>query len=204
MHGQILEYDSLKGAGSITGADGERYKFKGEEWKDDVNNLVRGQPIDFIPVDGNATEIFVAASPANAPAAPRRPAATAASPAASAAPSQAAPRQPAQRQAVNHAPPHNAAAPPQPQQGEKSPIVAGLLAIFLGGLGVHKFYLGYNTEGAILLGASVVSFLLWLVAIGFLGTTAIGVVCLIEGIIYLTKSPEEFEETYVLHKKPWF
>ncbi|MDF3006034.1 MAG: hypothetical protein K0S22_2506 [Oscillospiraceae bacterium] len=31
-----------------------------------------------------------------------------------------------------------------PVIGQKSRLVAGLLGIFLGGLGVHNFYLGYN------------------------------------------------------------
>lgn len=31
---------------------------------------------------------------------------------------------------------------------DKSPVAAGLLALFLGGLGVHKFYLGYTAEGS--------------------------------------------------------
>lgn len=31
-----------------------------------------------------------------------------------------------------------------------------------------------------------------------------GVMGLIEGIIYLTKSDEEFVQTYIVNKKPWF
>ena len=34
--------------------------------------------------------------------------------------------------------------------------------------------------------------------------TIVGVVGLIEGIMYLTKSDEEFVQTYVLNKKAWF
>ena len=37
-------------------------------------------------------------------------------------------------------------------------VLAGVLAIILGSLGVHKFILGYQKEGFILLGASVVSY----------------------------------------------
>ena len=33
----------------------------------------------------------------------------------------------------------------------KDKVTAGLLALFLGGLGIHKFYLGYTTEGIIIL-----------------------------------------------------
>lgn len=37
----------------------------------------------------------------------------------------------------------------QPQGSPKSKIAAGLLGIFLGGLGIHRFYLGYTTMGII-------------------------------------------------------
>lgn len=71
-------------------------------------------------------------------------------------------------------------------------LVAGLLGIFLGGFGVHKFYLGYTKEGVIQL---VVTFV----------TCGIGsLVGLIEGILYLTKSDDEFVATYVVGKKGWF
>jgi TM2 domain-containing membrane protein YozV len=87
---------------------------------------------------------------------------------------------------------------------DKSNIAAGLLALFLGWLGIHKFYLGYNSEGVILLVSSFLSFILLIVLIGFFGLLAISVICLVEGIIYLTKSPEEFRATYVTGRKPWF
>lgn len=75
-------------------------------------------------------------------------------------------------------------------------VVAGILAIFLGSLGIHKFYLGYNKEGIILL-------LVTLISCGMLGfiTSIIG---LVEGILYLTKSDEEFESTYIIGRRPWF
>ena len=46
---------------------------------------------------------------------------------------------------------------PTPQTGAQIPgadkkILAGILGIVLGGLGVHKFILGYNQEGAIMAG----------------------------------------------------
>ena len=78
----------------------------------------------------------------------------------------------------------------------KSKLTAGLLGIFLGGLGVHKFYLGYSSPGAIMLIATVIT-----CGWGGIVTWTIG---LIEGILYLTKSDEEFTETYVDNKKEWF
>ncbi len=79
-------------------------------------------------------------------------------------------------------------------------ILAGVLAIILGGLGIHKFVLGYNQEGVILLVASlVVSFF----SFG-LFNLAIWVITLTEGIIYLSKTDSEFYFTYQENKRPWF
>lgn len=84
--------------------------------------------------------------------------------------------------------------------GENKKVLAGVLAILLGPLGVHKFILGYNKEGIILL---VVTFVLGFITCG-LGAGLTGIIGLIEGIIYLTKSDEEFYNTYQAGKKPWF
>jgi TM2 domain-containing membrane protein YozV len=86
----------------------------------------------------------------------------------------------------------------------KSPIAAGLLAIFLGGLGIHKFYLGYVGPGVALLISSAVSFFLSLVLIGFFFLFASSVFVLIEGIIYITKPEAEFQRIYVDQKRAWF
>ena len=66
-------------------------------------------------------------------------------------------------------------------EGAKSKLVAGLLAIFLGGIGIHDFYLG-NTKKAIIhiLLATVGSLLF------FLGPIASSVWALIDGIFILT------------------
>lgn len=83
-------------------------------------------------------------------------------------------------------------------------VLAGLLAIFLGSLGIHKFILGYQKEGIILLVATVVGYATSCIGIGFFILMATGAVGIIEGIIYLTKSDEEFFNTYQAGKKPWF
>ena len=88
--------------------------------------------------------------------------------------------------------------------GENKKVLAGVLAILLGSLGVHKFILGYNKEGFILLGASLISYVLTCVVIGAFILWIPGVIGLIEGIIYLTKSDEEFYNTYQVGHKPWF
>ncbi|MFB6229315.1 MAG: NINE protein [Halobacteriales archaeon] len=66
---------------------------------------------------------------------------------------------------------------------EKEKLVAGLLAILLGGLGVHKFYLGDTKMGVLYL--------------CFFWTAIPAIVGLIEGILYLTKSDAEFQRQYV-------
>lgn len=83
-------------------------------------------------------------------------------------------------------------------------ILAGILAIILGSLGVHKFILGYQKEGFILLGVTIAAYVLMCVGVGLLFVWIPGLIGLIEGIIYLTKSDEEFYNTYQAGKKPWF
>lgn len=72
-------------------------------------------------------------------------------------------------------------------------MAAGLCAIFLGGLGIHKFILGFTTAGVIMLVVSLLTcgLVMWPIS-------------LIEGIIYLTKSDEDFERIYLIGKKEWF
>ncbi len=75
-------------------------------------------------------------------------------------------------------------------------LAAGLLAIFLGSFGVHKFVLCYNTAGLIMLLVTVLT-------CGVAGFV-MGVIGIIEGVIYLTKSPDEFESIYLQNSKEWF
>lgn len=75
-------------------------------------------------------------------------------------------------------------------------LAAGLCGILIGALGIHKFILGYKKEGIIMLCVSLLScgFLAW----------AMSIVGIIEGIMYLTKSDEDFVRIYVDGQKPWF
>ncbi|MGB5170359.1 MAG: NINE protein [Eudoraea sp.] len=88
--------------------------------------------------------------------------------------------------------------------GDNKKILAGILAIVLGSLGVHKFILGYQKEGFILLGITIVGFALSCLGIGVFMVWITGLVGFIEGIIYLTKSDEDFYNTYQVGRKPWF
>ncbi len=80
--------------------------------------------------------------------------------------------------------------------GADKKIIAGICGILLGALGIHKFILGYTKEGVIMLVVSVVT-------CGF-AAPIMSIIGLIEGIIYLTKSDEEFVNIYVTNKKGWF
>ena len=80
----------------------------------------------------------------------------------------------------------------------KSRVAAGLLAIFCGILGFHKFYLGYISAGIIMF---LLTFFLWWTIVVPL---AMFLVSIIEGVMYLTKSDEEFQRIYVQSQKDWF
>lgn len=89
-----------------------------------------------------------------------------------------------------------------PQAGVlgKSHIVAGLLAIFLGCFGIHKFYLGYNSTGFVMLAVTVIGSIF---SLGLAGMV-MSVISMIEGIIYLVIGQVSFDRTYVQSKKEWF
>lgn len=86
----------------------------------------------------------------------------------------------------------------QPSQGtptQSQRVLAGVLGILLGAFGVHKFVLGYTKEGIIMLILGLLT--CW----NFPVMVLIG---LIEGIVYLTKSDEEFIAVYQKGRKGWF
>ena len=70
------------------------------------------------------------------------------------------------------------------EEAKQKKLVAAILGILLGAFGIHKFYLGYVTAGIIQI---VLSF--------FCGIG--GIIGLIEGIIYLVKTDDEFESIYI-------
>lgn len=75
---------------------------------------------------------------------------------------------------------------------------AGILGIILGEFGIHKFILGYKKEGLIMLLVSLIGGIL---VIPFLAMSIIG---LIEGILYLCASDEEFLRLHKDRSHPWF
>ncbi|MFQ5731111.1 MAG: TM2 domain-containing protein [Planctomycetaceae bacterium] len=81
-------------------------------------------------------------------------------------------------------------------QAASNKIAAGICAILIGSLGVHKFILGMTTPAVIMLLVSVLTC--------GIGAGVMSVIGIVEGIIYLTKSDEEFYQIYVVEKKEWF
>jgi TM2 domain-containing membrane protein YozV len=79
--------------------------------------------------------------------------------------------------------------------GAEKRTTAGIFAILLGGLGVHKFYLGYTTEGLITLAVTILTC--------GAGGVVMSIIGLIEGIAYLQMTDDVFVQTYINNKKGW-
>lgn len=82
---------------------------------------------------------------------------------------------------------------PSMQEFASKKIAAGVCGILLGSLGIHKFILGFNKEGIIMIVISIVT----------CGTVS-GIIGLVEGILYLTKTDQQFYDEYAIQKKGWF
>ena len=76
-------------------------------------------------------------------------------------------------------------------QVENKRVLAGVLALLLGSIGAHRFVLGDTSGGLIRLALS---------CLGGIGA----IIGIVEGIIYLTKTDEEFYQIYQVQKKAWF
>ena len=186
MNGQVLDYSVQTNSGLITGDDGNRFSFVGAEWKDQaIPN--RGMRVDFEAQGSDAVAIYRAASAPGAGGI--------------------------------------GGALEGVMGSEKTKVVAGLLGIFLGWAGVHKFYLGIKKPAIMQLVVGVGGFVLAAVVgstftamgmfgiglvigglmyvVGYIALMAAGVLGLVEGIIYLTKSDEDFQSIYVAGKKEW-
>ncbi len=186
MNGTILDYTVQTNSGLITGDDGNRYNFVGTEWKDEaIPN--RGMRVDFEAQGGDAVAIYRAMPASGAGG--------------------------------------MGAALDGVLGSERTKLVAGLLGILLGWAGAHKFYLGMKRPAMMQLavgGGGVVLALvvgnifvalgifgiglfigLLMFAVGYIALMAAGILGLVEGIIYLSKSDEEFQTIYVTGQKQW-
>ena len=186
MNGTILDYSVQTSSGLITGDDGNRYNFVGAEWKDQaIPN--RGTRVDFEAQGGDAAAVYRAMPAADAGGI--------------------------------------SGALDGVMGSERNKVVAGLLGIFLGWAGAHKFYLGNKRPammqpavggGGVVLALVVANIFvalgifgigvvigLLMFAVGYIALMAAGILGLVEGIIYLTKSDEEFQTIYVTGQKQW-
>lgn len=68
----------------------------------------------------------------------------------------------------------------------KSKLAAGLLAIFLGGLGIHNFYLGFTSKAIIQLACTLVGYVLSCLVIGWFVVFGIWVWAIVEAIMIFT------------------
>lgn len=73
-------------------------------------------------------------------------------------------------------------------------VPAGIMALFFGALGIHKFMLGLTTGGLTML-------LLFFLIIPI---PALSVIALVEAVIYLSKRDELFFQDYAVKQKQWF
>lgn len=94
---------------------------------------------------------------------------------------------------------YDASAGKQQIKPVKDHIAAGILAIFFGVLGIHKFYMGFANTGFLVLAITIIGSLLTF------GTAALimQLIAIVEGIVYLVKTQSQFEQDYVIGKRKW-
>ncbi len=80
-----------------------------------------------------------------------------------------------------------------PASNPKNRTSAALLALFLGIFGIHQFYLGNRLSG-------IIRIILTLTIYGAFVSFPLAIV---EFVMYLTASDEDFHENYVVRKKAW-
>jgi TM2 domain-containing membrane protein YozV len=71
---------------------------------------------------------------------------------------------------------------------QKNKLVAGLLALLLGGIGAHKYYMGSWGWGLVFTAAVILT--------GFILGVVTSIIALVEGIMYLMMSEDTFAEKY--------
>lgn len=164
MEGYVLDYSVQSGTGIILANDGRRYEFAGSEWRDS-SFPIRGTRVDFEARDGVAVAVYNNALPASVFTPDLEPEPT------------------FQPTGLPGQVPHAAL------RSGRDKTTAAILAILLGGFGVHKFYLGNWGWGIVHL------MFTWTTLPFFLG--------FIEGIRYLLLSEDEFELKVIANRTPF-
>ncbi len=88
------------------------------------------------------------------------------------------------------------------QEMENRKLIIGLYALFFGGFGIHKFLLGeeYKQAGVIML---CIATLGGVITCG-VASIVIWIISIIEAVIYITKTPEDFKKIYIDNTRQWF
>lgn len=177
MRGRVIEYSFRTSSGVISGDDGGRYRFRASSWRSS-EPPAPGIVVDFVQRGGQATSIYAVED--------RRSAESVGGTTGPGSVGRA-------NQDDYELQAHGFSDVGMATHRRKSKATAAVLAYFLGWIGVHKFYMGH-------LGAGFVMLLLAVITLA----AAPRIISLIEMIIYLSKSDEEFHQTYVVGRRPWF
>ena len=174
MKGKVFSFDVASDTGVIASEDADRYEFSLGAWNS-IDAPLKGTPVEFsLGRDGNVEDIYKVV-----PVAPEAQAAV--------------DRDPAE---------DTPEVAPQPvyrrMEGGKSRFVAAALAFFLGGLGIHKFYIGNHIAGVITLAIFLFGLLFKAIP-----TAAVVLIAIIECVIYLFTSAENFDRNYIQGKRAW-
>jgi TM2 domain-containing membrane protein YozV len=99
-----------------------------------------------------------------------------------------------------------AAMPKTLSDASTTKIVAGVCGILLGQFGVHKFVIGMTTPAVVMLAVTLGGYALAPCTFfaSLLAPTTMHAIGLIEGILYLVKSDQEFHQRYMVEKHDWF
>ena len=82
--------------------------------------------------------------------------------------------------------------------GNGDRLISAIIAVLLGLIGAHKFYLGYKSQGILMFLAGTVGWLL--IFPPFISF----VISIAEAFIYLSKTDQEFYDTYIAKERGWF
>ena len=90
----------------------------------------------------------------------------------------------------------------------KDRVTAAVFAFLFGWCGFHKFYLGYISTGIVYLLITILSvgmiFSFFFTIVGVFTIYIPIIFSIVDGIRYLTKTDEEFQDIYVQGYRDWF
>ena len=94
---------------------------------------------------------------------------------------------------------------PQVEEFVEKKFSAGICALLFGIFGLHKFLLGLHSAGLIMLAVSLSGVVLTpCLLVPIFGPFIMWTIGVIEGIIYLSKSEDQFYQDYAIQRRQWF